>query len=101
MFGEFAVRRIKPEGFGEIVHFSVDPERTSDLVILCYGGMAELALGASLELLIEEEVDAVICVADVKPSPLKALLTLVEGAGRILIVEEGVSVGGWARDLAL
>ena len=97
--GPFAVRR--GAGLYPTVHLSIDGFRSCDLVLVAYGGSAELAAEAAEHLLIEEEVACDLLVpSQVVPLPLDDLLAPVLAAGRALVVEEGVKAWGWGAEVA-
>ena len=97
--GPFATR--PGRGLYPTVHLSIDGFRTADLVLIAYGGSAELAAEAALHLLIEDEVACDLLVpSQVAPLPLDDLLGPVLAAGRALVVEEGVKAWGWGAEVA-
>ncbi len=96
--GPFAVR--PGAGLYPTVHLSIDGFRTSDLVLIAYGGSAELAAAAAEHLLIEEEVACDLLVpSQVVPLPADDLLGPVLSAGRALVVEEGARAWGWGSEV--
>ena len=73
----------------------------SDVTLLCYGGMAPIALQAAEELLIEHEISCeVIVPCRIKPFSLEGLGEALERSGRLVVVEEGPLTGGWAAEVA-
>jgi pyruvate/2-oxoglutarate/acetoin dehydrogenase E1 component len=73
----------------------------ADLVVVAYGGMAEMALQAAERAFLEEEI-AISCliVSQVKPLPVQVLRPLCAAAGKVLIIEESVKYGGWGAELS-
>ena len=88
-------------GLYPTVHLSFDAFETCDLVIVAYGGSAEMAVEAAERLMVEHEIACDVLVpSQLAPLPLEDLLEPVLKAGRAVIVEEGVGAWGWGSELA-
>jgi len=75
------------------------PEGSSDLTILCYGGMSSIAEAAAEVLLVEEEIACeVICPEQLYPFNLGPLLESVRRTRRLLVVEEGQGFAGFGSE---
>lgn len=92
---------LNDDGISETVLVSPYPEEAADVVIITYGGMAKLAVEASLELFIEEELLVhVIIPSMMRSPPLEDFLPYLKDSGRVLLVEEGNKNGGWGAEVA-
>lgn len=71
-----------------------------DLTIVTYGGMAELAVAAAEQLLIEHEIEAeVVIVSALAPLDLDPIAEALERSGRLLVCEEATPVASWGSEL--
>lgn len=72
----------------------------SDLSILCYGGMAPLALEAAKSLFVEYELIAeVVVFTQLAPVPMPDFELALSRARRVLLLEEGTLRAGWGAEL--
>lgn len=98
--GDFAAR-VAPGPYPAV---SLSPVgfRRADLALATYGGMAELALQAAEELLMEYEVACeVVVFSEIYPLRLEPLGAALERSrGRLLTAEEGILAGGWGAEVA-
>jgi len=94
-------RVLHDEGISETVLISPYPEDAADVVIVTYGGMAQVAVEAALELFIEEEVLVhVVIPSMIRQLPADDFLSVVRQSGRLLVLEEGNRIGGWGAEVA-
>jgi pyruvate/2-oxoglutarate/acetoin dehydrogenase E1 component len=85
----------------DIIKLSIYPDESPDLVVVTYGGMAELAASASIDVFMDEEIIVeVIVLGDIRPVSLDAVFGSIIKSGRILVLEEGNSSGGWGAEVA-
>ncbi len=92
---------LKSEGLEETVLLSLYPQEVADLVIITYGGMAEVAVDAAYELFLEEEILIhVVVISELRSSSVKEFLPVIRSAGRVLTLEEGALIGGWGGEMA-
>lgn len=92
---------LKTKGLNETLLISLYPSENADVVIITYGGMAELATQAAVDLFIEEELLVhVVAPAQIRPIPIDSLLPPIAKSGRVLILEEGNKIGGWGAEVA-
>ena len=100
-YKDLHINRSKGENFFDIIHLSMYPDEQPDVIILTYGGMSEIAANVSIDLFMDEEilVDTII-VGDVKPFPIKAVISGIIKCGRVLVLEEGHTAGGWGSSVA-
>jgi 2-oxoisovalerate dehydrogenase E1 component len=97
--GPFAV--CHGPGLYPTARLSIDGFRSSDLLLITYGGCAELAMQAAERLLLEHEVACDLVVpAQIMPLPLADLLEPAIQAKRVIVIEEGVQAGGWGAEVA-
>jgi pyruvate/2-oxoglutarate/acetoin dehydrogenase E1 component len=88
-------------GISETVLISPYPDDAADVVIITYGGMAKVAVEASLALFIEEEVLVHVVVPSmIRQLPIDDFLPVVQKSGRLLVLEEGNRIGGWGAEVA-
>lgn len=88
-------------GLYPTAHLSIDGFRSCDLLLITYGGCAELAMQAAERLLLEHEIASdVIVPAQIMPLPIEDLLEPAVQAKRVIIIEEGVRAGGWGAEVA-
>lgn len=88
--GAYPVVRLSPSGF-----------RKSDLALVTYGGLAEMAVDAAETLLVEHELAVEVLVfaqlAPLDPDCLAGALS--RSGGRLLTLEEGTLPGGWGAEV--
>jgi pyruvate/2-oxoglutarate/acetoin dehydrogenase E1 component len=83
------------------VDIGSDVESDPDIVLICYGGVAPIALETSQYLYKEEEIRVKLVIPSlIKPIPKMDLLQALEQGGKVLIVEEGVVSGGWGAEVS-
>ena len=83
------------------MHLSVDAFESCDLVIVTYGGSAELAVEAAERLLLEHEIASdVLVLSQLAPFPIEDVIEPVLRARRVILVEEGVRSWGWGSEVA-
>jgi len=84
----------------QTVLLSLYPDEDPDTVIITYGGMAEVALNAAIDLFFEDEIIVnVIVLSVIRPIPIEDFLSQVKISKRCLILEEGNTIGGWGGEL--
>lgn len=73
---------------------------TSHVTLVAYGYMAELASEAALKLAYEDEIFVEIIVPTlISPLDQQPILDSLEVSGRLLVLEEGNSMGGWGAEV--
>ena len=73
---------------------------SADITIATYGGMAEIALQAAKEILIENEVMCeVVVFSHVKPFDTIPVLDSLQRTRNLLVLEEGTENFGWGREV--
>jgi pyruvate/2-oxoglutarate/acetoin dehydrogenase E1 component len=71
-----------------------------DVGIVTYGG-SSLAVSEVMTQLTEEEINVACAVpSSVKPLPIDDIVTALDGARAILVVEEGTAAHGWSSEVA-
>jgi len=92
---------IKKDGISETLLISPYLDESAELVIVTYGGMAEVAVNAALDIFMNEEILVhVLVVSMLRDIPIDDLLPQVQTTGRVLILEEGNKLGGWGAEVA-
>lgn len=82
------------------IRLAEDPS-DPDCVLIAPGGLAERALAAMRELLVEHETGCELYVpARLHPVDVDPLLKAAERAGRVLVVEDSTTGGTWGADVA-
>jgi pyruvate/2-oxoglutarate/acetoin dehydrogenase E1 component len=72
----------------------------ADVTVVAYGGMADVALRAGHELMLEEEIACEVVVpSQIKPMEMAPLLSSVASSGALAVFEEGTEHGGWGREI--
>ena len=95
----FAIRY--GDGLYPTAHLSIDAFQSCDLVLITYGGSAEMAIQAAEHLMIEREIACDVLVpSQLSPIALSDLMGSVLKAGRAIILEEGMRAWGWGAELA-
>lgn len=83
------------------VHLSLYPDEQPDVSILTYGGMAEIAANVSIDMFMEEEILVEVFVfGDIRPFSLETTIPSILKSGRVLVLEEGHTSGGWGTQVA-
>ncbi len=91
----------KKNNSSETILLSLYPDENPEIVIITYGGMAETALNAALDLFFEDEILVnIIILSVIRPIPIKEFLSEIKRAESCLILEEGNKLGGWGGELA-
>lgn len=94
-------RVLNDAGISETILISPYPDDTADAIIITYGGMAKIAVEASLALFIEEEVLVHVVVPSMlRQLPINDFLPVIQESGRLLVLEEGNKIGGWGAEVA-
>lgn len=94
-------RVLSDEGISETVLVSPYPDEAADVVIVTYGGMAQIAAEAALELFIEEEILVHVVVPSmIRQLPMDDFLPVIVNSGRVLVLEEGNRIGGWGAEVS-
>jgi 2-oxoisovalerate dehydrogenase E1 component len=97
--GPFAV--VHGPGLYPTALLSIDAFRSCDVLLIAYGGCAELAMQAAERLLLENEIACDLIVpAQIMPLPIEDLLEPAVRAKRVIVIEEGVRTGGWGAEVA-
>ena len=83
------------------VSLSMFPEESQDILIITYGGMANLAAEAAIDSLMEEEINVQVLVcSQIRPIPVDVICSQASKIGKVIILEEGPKVGGWGAEAA-
>ncbi|MBI3119731.1 MAG: pyruvate dehydrogenase [Candidatus Hydrogenedentes bacterium] len=82
------------------LHFQLDPERTPEALLVCYGANTDLALEAARQLLLEHEIqaDVVVCTL-LAPLPFEEIAAFNRGARLMATIEEGAKEQGWGAEV--
>ena len=100
-FEEYILQRIWKEDAVEDILLSLYPDENADVLILTYGGMAELALECAYEMFMDQEMMInVLVVGSVKPIIKEPIIDHARSCGRVLVLEEGNKIGGWGAEVA-
>ncbi|MDY6850841.1 MAG: transketolase C-terminal domain-containing protein [Thermodesulfobacteriota bacterium] len=85
-----------------LVRLSATDFEDDQVVILTYGGMVTPVLRACETLILEEEITLEVIIPSlVKPFELnKEIISSMEKAGKVIIIEEGTVSNGWGSELA-
>jgi pyruvate/2-oxoglutarate/acetoin dehydrogenase E1 component len=97
---EYSGHIISKKSFGrnDVVYLSMYPDEAPDVTLITYGGMADLAVNVSKDLFMEEEILVdVIVPSEIKPFSDEPYLDSIKNSGRVLLLEEGISSGGWGN----
>lgn len=71
-----------------------------DVTLIAYGGMAALAAEAAYEVFMRDEIIVELVIpSQVSPVPVADLTDSAVRSGRVLVLEEGVSHGGWGAEV--
>ncbi len=86
----FPTTEVKIAGFDE-----------SELTIITYGGLTQLALELQWKFMLEEEIPIkLLCPSKISPIDEKALLEFTKNDKKILILEEGYKKFGWGSEVS-
>jgi 2-oxoisovalerate dehydrogenase E1 component len=98
--GLFACRELGAAPL-QTIALSLTDFEYSDVTVLCYGGMASIAMQAAEELLIEHEISCELIVpCRIKPLSLDGIDDALARSGRLVVMEEGPLTGGWGAEVA-
>jgi len=79
----------------------VPGEQEPDAVVICYGGMAEVAIDAQEQLFSDEELRIrVIIPSQIIPMPMLDILRAIGSCSRVVVAEEGHRTSGWGAELS-
>jgi len=100
-FGDYHIERLPcVDGFENIL-LSLYPDEHPDVLIVTYGGMAELATNCAYEIFLDEEILVdVLVLASVKPVPKDQIIEQARRAGCVFVLEEGYQIGGWGAEIS-
>ena len=72
----------------------------SDVTLICYGGMASLAMQAAEELLLKHEISCELLIpCCIKPISFDGLDDALARSGHLVVLEEGPLTGGWGAEV--
>jgi len=98
--GIFACREIGAAPLTTL-HLALTDFEYCDATLMCYGGMATLAMQAAEELLMEHEISCEILMpSQIKPITLDGLDDALARSGHLIVIEEGPLTGGWGAEIA-
>ena len=100
-FGDYIIKRIQNiNGFEDIL-LSLYENEKPDILVITYGGMAELAIKCAYEVFMEEEILVdVLVLASLKPVHKKTIIEQANKSKNILVIEEGNQIGGWGAEIS-
>ncbi len=82
------------------LHLSLAQFDAPDLAIICYGGMAPLAMEVAEALMMRHELAADLIVpSQLAPLPVEAILGFVGGTPWVATIEEGTRTAGWGAEV--
>lgn len=82
------------------VSLSLAADQRPDVVLIAYGGMAPLAVEAARAVFMTDEIVVQVMLPSlIKPFPLADVLSAVQRAGRVAIVEEASVYSGWGAEV--
>lgn len=74
----------------------------SELTIITYGGLTQLATELQWKFMVEEEIPIkLVCPSRISPIDKKALLEFTKNDKKILILEEGYAKFGWGSEVSM
>ena len=84
----------------QVILLTLYPDEQPDIVIITYGGIAENALNASIELFIKYEIIVnVIVFSIIRPFDVDVISIEMEKTEKLLVLEEGNKIGGWGGEV--
>lgn len=99
-YKDFYIQKIKSLTF-EDVYASLYPDQESDILIITYGGMSEIAVESARRVFLDEEVLVdVLMLASIKPLNVDLIVDKARTVGRVLVLEEGNQIGGWGAEVS-
>jgi pyruvate/2-oxoglutarate/acetoin dehydrogenase E1 component len=100
-FEELKIHRSRGEDGIEDILLSLYQDEKPDVVIVTYGGMAEMASKCAIEFFLENEVLInVLVLGSVRPILHSLIIEQARNCGRILVLEEGNKTGGWGAEVS-
>ena len=88
------------EGDYPSMTLSYSPRPEIDLTLVAYGGMAETAVAAAKQLLIEDEmICEVVVPSALQPLELAPICSSLRKSGRLVVCEEGTLTLGWGAEV--
>ncbi len=95
--GEFFVRA--SEGIFPTLHLSLTSFEVPDVVVVCYGGSAPLAMEAAERLVLEHELSCDLVIPSlVSPLPVADVMLAIGSCKHVVLFEEGHVRGGWGAE---
>jgi pyruvate/2-oxoglutarate/acetoin dehydrogenase E1 component len=100
-FGDYHIERVQTiDGFENIL-LRLYKDEKPDVLIITYGGMAELAVKCAYEAFMDEEILVnVLVIASLKPIPKDPIIAQANRASCVLVIEEGNQIGGWGAEIS-
>ena len=75
-------------------------KENTDVAIITYGGMVQLAMNVAIELYVQEEIVALIVVpSQISPLPTDDILESIKYSSKIIVLEEGIERNGWGAEI--
>ena len=91
---------ILDDNFKTIVIDNASNDINSDIALICYGGISNLALETAFQLLLEEEITTrVIIPTLIYPLSLSHIKKAINNINNLFIIEEGYAESGWGAYL--
>lgn len=101
VFKNFSVNREDSGKYNQNITLSLFPNEKPDIIIITYGGNVSLAIQAAEKYFIEEEILVdVVVPSSIKPIDKEFIINSVRECGKVIILEEGYTVGGWGAEIA-
>lgn len=101
IFGNFSIIREKNKSYNQNITLSLYPNEKPDISIITYGGNVSIAIEAAEKMFLDEETLVnVNIVSSIKPIDNEYILNSVNKSGKVIILEEGNSIGGWGAEVS-
>lgn len=82
------------------VYMTLDDSNAPDIIALTYGDVVREVMQASLDLMIEDEIQMdILVISQLHPVPINDIMSVVENNARIITIEEGTMDAGWGSEI--
>ena len=100
-FGNFTIKREDIGPYNQNITLSLYPSEKPNISIITYGGNVSIAVEAAEKIFIDEELLVnILILSSVKPIDNKYIIDFVKKCGKVIILEEGNSIGGWGAEVS-
>jgi pyruvate/2-oxoglutarate/acetoin dehydrogenase E1 component len=100
-YKDFCIQKITSKSNYEDILLSLYPNEKSDILIITYGSMSELAVESARQVFLNDEILVdILVVGSVRPLNKELIVSHARKIGRILVLEEGNKVGGWGAEVS-